>query len=122
MRFDHACFVAMSIGLPNACVSSVAEVSTTICHPKKWTMPAFRGRKHCDHAFLPLSCPCAGSMVGTAAEHNGTAAEVQQGRPKVELVGHANFKRHNPRSDRFGVQKFHHVEFWCADATNTFKR
>eukprot|EP00775_Hariotina_reticulata_P005049 gene5049-5290_t len=41
---------------------------------------------------------------------------------KVKLVGHANFVRHNPRSDKFAVQKFHHIEFWCADATNTFKR
>jgi len=41
---------------------------------------------------------------------------------KVKLVGHSNFVRDNPRSDKFAVQKFHHVEFWCADATNTFKR
>eukprot|EP00878_Enallax_costatus_P016232 GHUV01017025.1.p1 GENE.GHUV01017025.1~~GHUV01017025.1.p1 ORF type:complete len:376 (+),score=123.06 GHUV01017025.1:262-1389(+) len=40
----------------------------------------------------------------------------------VELVGYGNFKRHNPRSDKFGINKFHHIEFWCADATNTFKR
>lgn len=42
--------------------------------------------------------------------------------PKVELVGYANFVRNNPRSDKFPVHKFHHIEFWCADATNTFKR
>lgn len=40
----------------------------------------------------------------------------------VELVGYENFKRHNPRSDKFKIHKFHHIEFWCADATNTFKR
>ncbi|GLC38696.1 hypothetical protein PLESTB_000591400 [Pleodorina starrii] len=40
----------------------------------------------------------------------------------VKLVGYNNFVRHNPRSDKFAVHKFHHVEFWCADATNTFKR
>ncbi|EFJ46247.1 4-hydroxyphenylpyruvate dioxygenase [Volvox carteri f. nagariensis] len=40
----------------------------------------------------------------------------------VKLVGYHNFVRHNPRSDKFAVQKFHHIEFWCADATNTFKR
>jgi 4-hydroxyphenylpyruvate dioxygenase len=50
------------------------------------------------------------------------AQQQQQGRPKVELVGYANFKRHNPKSDHFAVKKFHHVEFWCMDATNTFKR
>eukprot|EP00879_Flechtneria_rotunda_P003380 GHRR01003608.1.p1 GENE.GHRR01003608.1~~GHRR01003608.1.p1 ORF type:complete len:199 (+),score=67.46 GHRR01003608.1:254-850(+) len=48
----------------------------------------------------------------------GAAAEG----PKVTLVGYSNFVRHNPRSDKFGVEKFHHIEFWCADATNTFKR
>eukprot|EP00882_Tetradesmus_deserticola_P000513 GHRQ01000565.1.p1 GENE.GHRQ01000565.1~~GHRQ01000565.1.p1 ORF type:complete len:514 (+),score=218.98 GHRQ01000565.1:154-1542(+) len=42
--------------------------------------------------------------------------------PKVSLVGYANFVRNNPRSDKFPVHKFHHLEFWCADATNTFKR
>lgn len=63
-------------------------------------------------------------MVATG---EGAAAAPQQqqhsaARPKVELVGYANFKRHNPKSDRFSVHKFHHVEFWCGDATNTYKR
>jgi 4-hydroxyphenylpyruvate dioxygenase len=59
-------------------------------------------------------------MVAT----EGAAPQQQQqaSRPKVELVGYANFKRHNPKSDRFAVKKFHSIEFWCADATNTFKR
>jgi 4-hydroxyphenylpyruvate dioxygenase len=32
------------------------------------------------------------------------------------------FKRHNPRSDRFPVRRFHHVEFWTADATTAARR
>lgn len=40
----------------------------------------------------------------------------------VKLVGYKNFKRNNPMSDRFKVHKFHHVEFWTGDATNTYKR
>lgn len=40
----------------------------------------------------------------------------------TKLTGFAGFKRNNPRSDRFGVHRFHHIEFWCADATNTYKR
>lgn len=44
------------------------------------------------------------------------------GAPKVQLVGYNNFKRHNPHSDKFEMHKFHHIEFWCHDATNTFKR
>ncbi|GFR45369.1 hypothetical protein Agub_g6744 [Astrephomene gubernaculifera] len=40
----------------------------------------------------------------------------------VKLVGYDNFVRHNPKSDKFAIHKFHHIEFWCADATNTYKR
>nr|ADO62712.1 p-hydroxyphenylpyruvate dioxygenase [Mangifera indica] len=39
-----------------------------------------------------------------------------------ELVGFSNFVRHNPKSDRFKVKKFHHIEFWCTDATNVARR
>ncbi|KAL2493705.1 phytoene desaturation 1 [Forsythia ovata] len=39
-----------------------------------------------------------------------------------KLVGYNNFVRANPRSDLFSVKRFHHVEFWCGDATNTAKR
>eukprot|EP01025_Chloroclados_australasicus_P062056 TRINITY_DN8149_c0_g1_i1.p1 TRINITY_DN8149_c0_g1~~TRINITY_DN8149_c0_g1_i1.p1 ORF type:complete len:475 (+),score=47.86 TRINITY_DN8149_c0_g1_i1:98-1522(+) len=41
---------------------------------------------------------------------------------KRSLIGFKNFVRHNPLTDKFNVQRFHHVEFWCADATNTYKR
>lgn len=30
--------------------------------------------------------------------------------------------RSNPKTDRFGVQRFHHIEFWCGDASNTWRR
>lgn len=30
--------------------------------------------------------------------------------------------RVNPMSDRFPVKRFHHVEFWCGDATNVSRR
>ncbi|KAK2643581.1 hypothetical protein Ddye_025344 [Dipteronia dyeriana] len=42
--------------------------------------------------------------------------------PAFKLVGFRNFVRHNPKSDRFRVKKFHHVEFWCTDATNAARR
>ena len=38
------------------------------------------------------------------------------------LVGHKAFQRHNPKSDKFVVKRFHHVEFWCADAVTTARR
>lgn len=41
---------------------------------------------------------------------------------KVQLVGYDNFVRSNPKSDKFPIHRFHHVEFWCADATTTSKR
>lgn len=39
-----------------------------------------------------------------------------------KLVGFRNFVRHNPKSDRFTVKRFHHVEFWCTDASNVYRR
>lgn len=39
-----------------------------------------------------------------------------------QLVGAKNFVRQNPKSDHFPVHRFHHVEFWCPDATNAYKR
>eukprot|EP01035_Chromulina_nebulosa_P035503 gene35503-47735_t len=38
-----------------------------------------------------------------------------------KLVGHANFVRCNPKSDRFSMYRFHHVEYWCSDAISTAK-
>jgi len=39
-----------------------------------------------------------------------------------KLVGFKKFIRTNPKTDRFKVKRFHHVEFWCTDATNTALR
>ncbi|MEW5303742.1 MAG: hypothetical protein WDW36_006402 [Sanguina aurantia] len=38
------------------------------------------------------------------------------------MAGFDAFRRHNPKSDLFNVQRFHHVEFWTSDATNISKR
>lgn len=44
--------------------------------------------------------------------------------PKAErkMVGYNNFVRNNPKSDKFEIIKFHHVEFWCSDAVNSSRR
>ncbi|KAM2731401.1 hypothetical protein EV2_035063 [Malus domestica] len=42
----------------------------------------------------------------------------QENDTQFNLVGFSIFVRTNPRSDRFKVYSFHHVEFWCTDATN----
>lgn len=39
-----------------------------------------------------------------------------------KLVGFNRFVRTNPRSDRFPVHSFHHIEFWTADATTAASR
>ena len=44
------------------------------------------------------------------------------GASSKKLVGHDNFKNHNPRSDRFTMLDFDHVEFWTSDATNSARR
>ncbi|KAG8387150.1 hypothetical protein BUALT_Bualt03G0223300 [Buddleja alternifolia] len=41
---------------------------------------------------------------------------------EFKLVGCKNFIRTNPKSDHFPMHCFHHVEFWCGDATNTTNR
>eukprot|EP00850_Spirogloea_muscicola_P002081 SM000008S22170 [mRNA] locus=s8:134648:137011:- [translate_table: standard] len=38
------------------------------------------------------------------------------------LTGFDRFQRHNPRTDRFEALRFHHVEFYCGDATCTYQR
>eukprot|EP00005_Dracoamoeba_jomungandri_P005859 CAMPEP_0174260376 /NCGR_PEP_ID=MMETSP0439-20130205/9672_1 /TAXON_ID=0 /ORGANISM="Stereomyxa ramosa, Strain Chinc5" /LENGTH=419 /DNA_ID=CAMNT_0015344607 /DNA_START=8 /DNA_END=1267 /DNA_ORIENTATION=- len=40
----------------------------------------------------------------------------------VKLVGFDNFVRNNPKTDKFTVHKFHHIEFYCGDAANTSGR
>jgi 4-hydroxyphenylpyruvate dioxygenase len=44
------------------------------------------------------------------------------GKSSGKLVGWDNFVRHNPKSDRFGIQDFDHIEFWTSDATNAARR
>ncbi|AAF24813.1 4-hydroxyphenylpyruvate dioxygenase [Arabidopsis thaliana] len=42
--------------------------------------------------------------------------------PGFKLVGFSKFVRKNPKSDKFKVKRFHHIEFWCGDATNVARR
>ncbi|KAF8083152.1 hypothetical protein N665_0790s0015 [Sinapis alba] len=42
--------------------------------------------------------------------------------PGFKLVGFSKFVRKNPKSDKFNVKRFHHIEFWCGDATNVARR
>jgi len=49
-------------------------------------------------------------------------ANEKQNQTGFKLVGFKHFIRTNPKTDRFKVKRFHHVEFWCTDATNTARR
>lgn len=51
-----------------------------------------------------------------------TTAHGGAGASSARLVGFQNFKRNNPKSDRFSMVDFDHLEFWCADATSTARR
>nr|AID81984.1 hydroxyphenylpyruvate dioxygenase [Capsella bursa-pastoris] len=60
---------------------------------------------------------------------NAAVPEIQQNNdgdaassPGFKLVGFSNFVRKNPKSDKFKVKRFHHIEFWCGDATNVARR
>nr|AGG10562.1 4-hydroxyphenylpyruvate dioxygenase [Amaranthus tuberculatus] len=52
----------------------------------------------------------------------GTLIPENQPDSEFKLVGYSNFVRVNPKSDRFNVKRFHHIEFWCGDATNVSRR
>ncbi|XP_054798014.1 4-hydroxyphenylpyruvate dioxygenase-like [Prosopis cineraria] len=62
--------------------------------------------------------------MGNETEHGAPATGAPRSNPATgfKLVGFKNFVRSNPKSDRFKVKRFHHVEFWCSDATNTARR
>ncbi|KAJ3679318.1 hypothetical protein LUZ60_017329 [Juncus effusus] len=41
---------------------------------------------------------------------------------EFKLLGHKHFVRSNPRSDKFPVLGFHHIEFWTGDASSAAGR
>ncbi|KAL0912245.1 hypothetical protein M5K25_018207 [Dendrobium thyrsiflorum] len=59
------------------------------------------------------------TLAGTESAVAGSASSNEK---DFKLVGYSNFLRNNPRTDRFPVLGFHHIEFWCGDATNTAGR
>ncbi|XP_021724576.1 4-hydroxyphenylpyruvate dioxygenase-like [Chenopodium quinoa] len=67
----------------------------------------------------PLSLSSSSSSMGTI---DSQTQPITTTSPEFKLVGYSNFVRVNPMSDRFSVNKFHHIEFWCGDATNVSRR
>ncbi|RQM28603.1 hypothetical protein B5M09_013309 [Aphanomyces astaci] len=68
----------------------------------------------------------AASPKGAAPAKRAAATSPHKGdsspKKKMKLVGYENFVRHNPKTDRFTMHKFHHIEFYTQDATNVSKR
>ncbi|KAL8031160.1 hypothetical protein ABFX02_13G007200 [Erythranthe guttata] len=62
------------------------------------------------------------SSTTSAAAAAAAASDSTSAHAEFKLVGFKNFVRANPRSDHFPVHRFHHIEFWCGDATNTARR
>ncbi|GAB4822862.1 hypothetical protein N2152v2_009908 [Parachlorella kessleri] len=58
----------------------------------------------------------------TVAQNGTLSGKASTSNVGTALVGAKGFKRHNPRSDRFPIHKFHHFEFWTGEATMTAKR
>ena len=63
-----------------------------------------------------------GNAASNGAAAPAVAPTAAAAAPRRALVGHQGFQRSNPMTDLFTVHKFHHVEFWCGDATNTSRR
>ncbi|GKC30965.1 4-hydroxyphenylpyruvate dioxygenase [Tanacetum coccineum] len=58
----------------------------------------------------------------TKCTKTGHEARNTNTREVTNSTGFNNFVRENPNSDKFTVKNFHHIEFWCNDATNTARR
>lgn len=54
--------------------------------------------------------PGFSDVMGQADGSSGAAGG------ELNLKGCERFVRHNPHTDLFGVQRFHHIEFWYAPA------
>ncbi|XP_057769694.1 4-hydroxyphenylpyruvate dioxygenase-like [Salvia miltiorrhiza] len=87
--------------------------------------PPLRRRHHHRRLTLTLKLEASSSSTQTMGQESAATIAVEP------AVVHGRFKpaarknlvvRANPRSDHFPVHRFHHVEFWCGDATNAARR
>ncbi|KAJ0244924.1 4-hydroxyphenylpyruvate dioxygenase [Hirschfeldia incana] len=62
------------------------------------------------------------AAVSENQHHPDDEAAATSASPGFKLVGFSKFVRKNPKSDKFKVKRFHHIEFWCGDATNVSRR
>ncbi|KAJ4915206.1 phytoene desaturation 1 [Raphanus sativus] len=62
------------------------------------------------------------AAVSENQHHDDDGNAATSASPEFKLVGFSKFVRKNPKSDKFKVKRFHHIEFWCGDATNVSRR
>lgn len=75
-----------------------------------------QGKLRGDSRTTTTTTKTPGSDMGSGRGNEGGI------QTKDKLVGAANFKRVNPLTDRSTYNRFHHIELYCGDATNTAKR
>ncbi|XP_068655963.1 4-hydroxyphenylpyruvate dioxygenase [Aristolochia californica] len=129
-RTSHASLIPYTVGNFRASSALFAATKSGVSLTK---ITQRRGRRRykmsrtCGDAWRRNLVTCSSFKLPTGGESrveemvnkdDSDAAAINS----FKLVGYSNFVRHNPRSDRFTVRRFHHVEFWCSDATNVSRR
>lgn len=94
-------------------VRSVARLDSVVSSLSK-----YRPISHSRLRASAVQSPGVMGRGGQGEEHTVSSASV------IDSVGREEEHpiRVNPRSDKFGVKHFHHIEFWVADATAAAKR
>ncbi|KAK6919776.1 Glyoxalase/fosfomycin resistance/dioxygenase domain [Dillenia turbinata] len=90
--------------------------------PQTHTLILCRPKRKTKNQIKPNHKNNMGMGAAVAAAASASAAAAEETPSGFKLVGFSKFVRANPKSDRFVVRRFHHIEFWCADATNTARR
>eukprot|EP00904_Undaria_pinnatifida_P006365 jgi/Undpi1/2859/HiC_scaffold_14.g06236.m1 len=77
---------------------------------------------HC--LFFPLARPCTvpHRAIFTSKDFAGLAARAAATQQQRTRKLSSATKKENPKTDRFRMKKFHHVEFYCGDATAAASR
>ncbi|KAF0708855.1 hypothetical protein As57867_006173, partial [Aphanomyces stellatus] len=93
--------------------------------PKKPASPSKKPASPSKKPASPSKKPASPTKKPASPSKRAASPRKGDGSPsskKVKLVGYENFVRNNPKTDRFSMHKFHHMEFYCQDATNVSKR
>ncbi|KAJ7965052.1 4-hydroxyphenylpyruvate dioxygenase [Quillaja saponaria] len=118
----------METSLVNPSILSIFHLAKLRTYSTIHSFPATRNDNN--RTLSPLA-GAAFSAITTTTKKKTQQRQKQMGKQNdsvsapsndFKLKGFKNFVRTNPRSDRFTVKRFHHIEFWCTDASNTARR